>query len=349
MSRHREKYPHEDTSERDERRRTPDRSLSSRLAWGVLGVAALCVALRATVATVVTVHGEGMMPTIRDGDLVLLVRGTAGIGRGDVVVYEPVSAGPTQAHATRRGNIDDPRGTDAARASTSASGGKAAPALRDTAVVDREELERNWDKIQGLRPQDGMYSSKMPTAALRVGRVLAAPGDTVAFNVPGAALGLVVNGHPLRQKSRAPVSLPLTGLVNGDGGSGSRSGSGSGSRSGSRSGGGNTDSAKRLASAETGPEVADARIAYEWVEDLRYPVVPDHGRTGWPGMGLPEEQTPLEMTAEAYLILADNRLDGACCDSRALGWIPAEQIQGELYARLRRPGHNDDRGLQWLP
>src|SRR5690606_17160711 len=64
-------------------------SLSARLAWLVLVLAVTFVILRMSIATIVSVHGDGMAPTILDGDHVLMIRGTWGLQRGDVLVYQP--------------------------------------------------------------------------------------------------------------------------------------------------------------------------------------------------------------------------------------------------------------------
>ena len=63
----------------------------------------------------------------------------------------------------------------------------------------------------------------------------------------------------------------------------------------------------------------------------------------------------VELVAEGYLVLADNREDGACCDSRALGWVPAESIAAEVLMRLSGSTaatpdlEPDARGLLWQP
>ena len=72
-------------------------------------------------------------------------------------------------------------------------------------------------------------------------------------------------------------------------------------------------------------------------------------------MALPADPGPIELIADGYLILADNRDDGACCDSRALGFIPRDQIQGEITLRLGGSAHVPDdidprsRGFLWRP
>lgn len=99
-------------------------------------------------------------------------------------------------------------------------------------------------------------------------------------------------------------------------------------------------------------------MAYETTADRRYQVlVPvDEPDEPWPGLGLPPpEAGPVELEAPGYLVLADNRDDGACCDSRAVGWVPAEAIRGKVLMRLvgnaaaapdLDPG---TRGLRWKP
>ena len=51
-------------------------------------------------------------------------------------------------------------------------------------------------------------------------------------------------------------------------------------------------------------------------------------------MGLPADGGPYEMPADGYLLVADNRDEGACCDSRAIGWVHADQLRGEIMLRL---------------
>src|SRR5688572_3555453 len=72
-----------------EKPRPRDRSWSTRLAWLVLVGGAGIVVARLSFATVVQLHGDGMAPTLLDGDHVLLVRGQWTIERGDVIVYDP--------------------------------------------------------------------------------------------------------------------------------------------------------------------------------------------------------------------------------------------------------------------
>ncbi|TPV97153.1 MAG: hypothetical protein B7733_01035 [Myxococcales bacterium FL481] len=306
--------------EEDAPRASDERSLANRLAWLVIGLVGVLVLLRATIVTVVTVEGAGMEPTIRDGDLVLLVRHTGQIARGDVVVYEPLPtvmlAGGEEARPPRVPLPGEAAASTESATAASASG----PPLPNTAVVDRAKLERNWQELQS--------AASAPAGArppLRVARVLAVPGDVVAFRVPGAALGLAINGQPLRQKDAMPARLPLTAVARGG-----------------------TDAAP--ATPTGGPSAATPTApAYEWLDDLRYPVRPDSRGTTWVGMDLPADGTPVQVTAEAYLLLADNRPDGACCDSRALGWISAGAISGEIYARLERGHEAAHRGLEWLP
>src|SRR5690606_32519755 len=164
-----------------------------------------------------------------------------------------------------------------------------------------------------------------PPRNFRVGRVLAVPGDTVTFHVPDVALGLIVNGVALQQKPDDPIRLVLAGKP------------------------------------APGEEARDAHtprlrpLAWETLGDTRYPVLLGDGDESWPGMDLPTDLGPLEVVADGYLILADNRNEGACCDSRAIGWVPAESLRGEVVIRLAGdPGAAPDsdprsRGLARLP
>jgi len=310
--------------EPDEGRRStrPDgRGWSTRLAWLTLMGGAALVVMRVGVATVVQIHGDGMAPTLLDGDHVMLVRGSLGVERGDVVVYVPDAATRGLPPEPGLAEADDPRADN--------DNGEELPDvredpsrdLRNTAVIDPEELEDNWEKVQAR--SDGLATYEAPT--LRVGRVLARPGDRVAFHVPGAALGLAIDGHPLVHKRAEPLRLALREADDPDGPAG----------------------APRMRAT-----------AYESTEERRYQVLvpavePDEA---WPGMELPPaEAGPVELEAPAYLVVADNREDGACCDSRAVGWVPAEAIRGRVLVRLTGnaaaapdldPGA---RGLQWKP
>lgn len=299
------------------------RSWSARLAWLTLIGGVAVVITRMSVATVVQIHGDGMAPTLLDGDHVMLVRGRMTVERGDVVVYMPGPALPVDPPEPKVAEADDPR--------TANDDGEEQPDLRrdpdrhlrNTAVIDPEELEDNWQKVQARA--DGLAGAAEAATTLRVGRVLAVPGDRVAFHVPGAALGLAVEGTPLLHKNAEPLRLSL-----------------------------------RDANDPEGP-VGPPRIratAYESTDARRYRVlVPaDAPEDPWPGLQLPPpEAGPVEIEAPGYLVVADNRDDGACCDSRAVGWIPADAVRGRVLVRLTgsadatpdlAPGA---RGLQWKP
>lgn len=261
------------------RRRVP---WSSRIAFGVLVLGGLAVVARVSIATVVQIHGDGMAPNLVDRDHVVLFRSTYDIGHGDIVVYDP-----TQRLVRKQPSPSDARHTPA-------TDDEATPdrTLQNTAVVDAQEIEENWERIQ--------RRAKDKSPSFRVGRVLARPGDEVVFNVESAALGLVVNGEPLEQKPASP---------------------------------------QRVATATTpkddAPPATLRSIAYESIGDRRYTVIPSTKTTEWVGMELPPPEVgPVEVRAEGFLVLADNRDEGACCDSRKLGWIPREAIRGELVLRF---------------
>ena len=276
------------------------------------------IALRATVATVVQIHGDGMAPTIVDGDTVLLVRGKWSLDPGDIVVYDPTPAPvdgdtsplPEPAPGHDQEDQDHP---DARKAPVKQ--------LRNTAVVDKDEFEGNWERVK-----DRSGVNAMPASVLRLGRVLAQPGDTVTFNVEGAAMGLSVNGSPVQRKDSDPMRIVLRG---------------------------------QPVLGEDREDVEKPRLrgtAYEWVGDVRYPVLTNSSpRANWGAMALPPDRGPVEVTAPGYLILADNREEGACCDSRAVGWVTPEHVRGEVVARLAGDSRVTPdldpraRGLQWLP
>lgn len=297
------------------------RSWSTRLAWLTLVGGAMLVATRVGVATVVQIHGDGMAPTLFDGDHVMLVRGSAGIERGDVVVYSPGTPMPMTWPEPGFAEADDPRADN--------DRGQELPDvredpnrdLRNTAVIDPDELEDNWEKVQAR--SNGLATYEAPT--LRVGRVLAVPGDRVAFHVPGAALGIAIDGDPLVAKPGEPLRLALRDAEDPNGPAG----------------------APRLRTT-----------AYENTDERRYQVLAPARELEdpWPGLGLPPpEGGPVELEAPGYLVVADNRDDGACCDSRAIGWVPADAIRGRVLVRLTgNPKAAPDldpaaRGLQWKP
>lgn len=297
------------------------RSWSTRLAWLTLVGGVALVVTRVGVATVVQVHGDGMAPTLLDGDHVMLMRGRSAVEPGDVVVYDPGAGGPGPLGEPRMAEADDPRSDNAEGEELPDVRDEPDRNLRNTAVIDPEQLEDNWERVQSR--SDGLATYEAPT--LRVGRVLAVPGDRVAFHVPNAALGLAIEGQPLVHKDAEPLRLALRDADDPE--------------------------------APAGPARMRA-TAYETTDARRYRVlVPvDSPLDAWPGLGLPPaEDGPVELEAPGYLVVADNRDDGACCDSRAVGWIPAEAIRGRVLVRLTGSSKaapdlaQDARGLQWKP
>ena len=298
----------------------PDRNWTTRLAWLVIVGGIALVGVRASVATVVRVHGDGMAPTIVDGENVLLVRGRWGLQRGDVVIYDPTPPPPpaeelAPEYSPYGAPDEDSAQLDHARPERGE--------LRNTAVVDVEELEGNWRKVQR---RSGAEEDPAPVSrTFRVGRVLAVPGDTVTFNVPDAAMGLQVNGVPLKRKDTEPMQIVLRGQP---------------------------QPGEDPAEVET-PQIR--ATAYEWTDDVRYTVLLELGEPRWEGMNLPSDVGPVEVEATGYLVLADNRQEGACCDSRALGFVDPGHVRGEVVARLAGdPEATPDldprsRGLAWLP
>ncbi len=302
-------------------RRAGGRGISTRLAWLTLVGGVGLLAARVGVATVVQVHGDGMAPTLLDGDHVMLVRGSWSVDRGDVVVYVPEAGTPSLPSEPPLLEADDPAADNDNGAELPDVRDDPSRDLRNTAVIDPEELEDNWHKVQDR--SDGLVTYEAPT--LRVGRVLAVPGERVAFHVPGAPLGLAIEGQPLVLKPGEPLRLSLRDADDPD--------------------------------APAGP----ARIratAWESTEQRRYRVLVPASPPAdtWPGLALPPADAgPVELTAPAYLVVADNREDGACCDSRAVGWIPADAIRGKVLVRLTGSAaaapdlDASARGLQWKP
>lgn len=312
----------EDAPRRGRNKRTS--TWSTRLAAFVLIGGGALLFTRATLATVIQVHGDGMAPTILDGESVVMLRGKWGIEAGDLVVYDPAPSVLPGEPDPREPGLDEPPPEDERHGGPGDLDGRrfvdperrARGQLHDTAVVEVDEVDSNWQRVRdrGRQPRN-----------FRVGRVLAVPGDTVTFHVPDAALGLAINGSPLAQKADEPMRLVLAG---------------------------------KPAPGEDSDDVERPRmraVAWETLGDSRYPVLLATSPTTWSGMDLPTDLGPIEIRAEGYLILADNRDEGACCDSRAIGWVPPERLRGEVVLRLAGdPGASPDsdprsRGLALLP
>lgn len=306
--------------EAEEPRRPPDRTLSTRLAWAVLFGGAALIVTRVSVATVVQIHGHGMAPTLLDGDHVVLLRDRWSLERGDVVVYDPTPTQapppepmvPSEGDAPRSPHDDGEEYPDARR--------EPGQDMRNTAVIDREELEENWEKVQ--RRSNGI--AQRDTAPLRVGRVLALPGERVTFNVPDAALGLAIDGDPLHQKPSDPLRI--------------------------------TFESSSDPSGDAEPKMR--ATAYETTGERRYTVLMRRrdGPEPWPALGIPPPDAgPVEVEADGYLVVADNREEGACCDSRSIGWVPADNIKGKVVVRLAGdPSATPEldpstRGFLWKP
>jgi signal peptidase I len=290
-----------------------DRSWSTRLAWVVLCGGGLLVVARLSLATVVKIHGDGMAPTLVDGDHVLLVRGEWSVERGDVIVYatdlpeapEIEPALPAEHDAPRTRNRDGREFPDA----------RAQPGrdLRNTAVVDPDELgptlESNWRTVQARA--DGSITDR----SYRVGRVLARPGDRVVVTRRATGAELTIEGAAILRKSAPPLRIVLR---------------------------------------DAGRDATERTAAYETNGERRYLVL-DRGSVALDLRALGLERGETEIVAPGYLVLADNRDEGACCDSRALGWIDAARIRGEIAARLAGdPAATPDldpaaRGFLWKP
>ncbi len=310
------------TKQDEDQPRKPDRSWSTRLAWLTLVGGAVLIVTRMSVATVVEVHGNGMAPTLVDGDHILLLRDRWGLERGDVVVYDPMPVSAPVPSPPEDGLRDAPRAPSKDGSEYPDARREPRGDMRNTAVIEREDIEalqENWEKVQAR--SDGIVArSAMP---LRLGRVIALPGDTVTFHHPGGALGLAINGDPLQQKPGDSVRLAL----------------------------------EDEASDEVSPIPVRRSMAYESTDDRRYPVlVGTEPAQSWTGFGLPPaEDGPVDVEADGYLVLADNRDEGACCDSRVLGFVSPEQIRGRVVVRLAgEPGVTPDldprsRGFLWKP
>ncbi len=301
-----------------------DRSLSTRLAWLLLVGGAVVIGLRASLATVIEIHGDGMAPTLLDGDNALLVRGAWGLDRGDLVIYDP--APPPTPIEVRTAAEGDPDGEDAPRARTHDPRRQGHEPLRNTAVLDPADLglDDEWAKVQKRSGVAAVDTS--PPKSFRIGRILAVPGDRVTLDPSRGGLGLAINGVPMEHKAAGVIELVVRGRPD--------------------------PSEDRQETLRPRPRGS----AFEMIGARRYQVLTTPGTLQrWPGLALPAEPGPVEITADGYLILADNRDDGACCDSRALGFIDEARIRGEIILRLGGSAHIPDdidprsRGLLWRP
>lgn len=295
--------------------RPSGRGWSSRIAWLTLVGGAALVVVRMSFATVVEVHGDGMAPTLVDSDHVVITRDPWSLDRGDIVLYDPGLARPGQWDESPE--VEDPHGTQQAHGGHPDARQDPRGTLRNTgiatSVVDRAELDENWQAVQSR--SDGIV--KVDRGPLRLGRVLAVPGDTVTFHGAAGALGLAINGSPVPTKLAEPIRIRLE---------------------------------------EDGPALRT--LAYETSDARRYPVLVRNAETPpqWPGLELPPPDFgPVEMEAPGFLVVADNRDGGACCDSRALGWLPEEALRGRVLLRLTGdPSATPDldpsaRGILWKP
>lgn len=184
--------------------------------------------------------------------------------------------------------------------------------LPNAAVFDAEALGERWRTLERRAIAAAQDDEMAFEGEFRVGRVLAVPGDVVTFNVQGAALGLSINGELITQKRRSSVHLH----------------------------GHLPDRNEQSWVDERGRKIEASSALYEWLAERRYPVLASTTPVEWSGMHLPDRHAPVEMEAAGYLIIADNRDGGACCDGRRLGWIAAGRIRGEIVRRLasRSPG-----------
>jgi hypothetical protein len=145
----------------------------------------------------------------------------------------------------------------------------------------------------------------------------------VTFHVPDVPLGVLVDGSPIIQKPGDPIRLALAGPT---------------------------------VKGRDERQLALRPSAWETLGDARYPILLGSIATDWSGIELAQlTSDPIEVQAEGFLVLADNRDEGACCDSRALGWIAPEHLRGEVVLRLAGDpnampeGDPATRGMQWLP
>lgn len=325
MRRRSSKEPETNPAKRDTRR--PARG--SRLALYVLVSAALTIGLRATVATVLPVHGDGMAPTLLDGDVVLMTRGHWSVELGDVVVYAPLA---TELPSTERPLPPDPSGRRAPRGPSDNSRLRHAP-FPNAAVVDTDRIDATLNaQWRQVKRQSSAAEKPQRTRTLRIGRVLARPGDKVTFNAPESAMGIAVNGVPLRHKASFAQRMVLPDPP---------------------------------APGERRADLAVPKVratAYESLGEHRYPILVSSEHEvlrDLDALLLPAPASvaarPTSIVAPGYLVFSDNRPEGACCDSRAVGWIDPDALEGEVIARLsgavdKAPDADPAaRGPRWLP
>ncbi|MEZ4450054.1 MAG: S26 family signal peptidase [Nannocystaceae bacterium] len=240
-----------------------------------------------------------------------------------LVVYDPVPPPPAEVivpvdrEASPRG-VEDPRSPLRDRALP-----RGEP-LRNTAVVDELGLDEEWRKVQRRSGLDRPAEPQPQT--FRVGRVLALPGDRVTVRSEAGGLGLAINGEALDHKAAGAIELVVQGPSDPS-----------------------EDHREALRPRPRGS-------AFEMIGGRRFQVLATPGPDEtWPGLQLPREPGPVELIADGYLIIADNRDDGACCDSRAVGFVDGAQIRGEIVARLGGSAHVPEdidprsRGIRWKP
>lgn len=303
------------TDEPEVAARPRDRSWSTKLAWGVLVGGGSLVLLRMAFATVVKVHGDGMAPALLDGDHVLLLRGAWSVDRGDVVVYAAEVAEPEPPKAIPAREHDAPRPRRNDGREFPDARAEPGRDLRNTAVVDPDELGDALDE-NWKQVQRRADAGLAATKSYRVGRVIATPGDKVVLSQDARGLGITVEGERIEQKDGAPLTI-------------------------------------RLRDVPTGP--TQRRTLWESSAQRRWLVL-DRGlsRPDWRALVEGHGKLGAEIVAPGFLVLADNRDEGRCCDSRTLGWIDGDAIRGEVVVRLAgdpagTPDEPEARGLQWKP
>ena len=304
------------------RRRRPDRSWSTRIAWLTLFGGAALLVTRLSIATVVEIHGDGMAPTLVDGDHVVIVRDRWDVERGDIVVYDPAAATPGDWEPPLPPEGDDPEGEAGEGEEYPDARREPGSDLRNTAVVDRDELGDNWEKVK--KKSDGLAARER--VPLRLGRV-----PRRARRCRHLQRGSRRRPRPRR---RRPAPCPK--------------------KRASRS-------ASRCAATSRRPRRPPRPCAPSPTSPPTSAATPSSSAAteappGWEGLSLPDAASgPVELEAPGYLVVADNRDDGACCDSRRLGWIPEAALKGKVLMRLAGdPKATPDldpsaRGFLWAP
>ena len=279
----------------------------TRIVWPTIGLSiAALVMLRLFVVTILVIEGNAMAPSLRNGDQVILLRGTWGLSAGDVVAFDVTKTRPSQPDSPKPRSLppptNDPKtpapeerpknGTQNDPSSDVFRQSAESPRreLRDTHLwIDATEVEDRWERLSNQAAQSGVPDSVLGSAAtgtgaIGIGRIIALPGQRVTFRDSKCPLGLAgPESHCLIRQHQTKDGRTL-----------------------------------------------------EHRGAVQYAVLHsnDSEMDDWAAMTLPDDTLPVEIIAPGYLILSDDRSSHSAFDSRAIGWIDPEHIRGELVFRV---------------